>query len=139
MVTMWFEGIEELNKVTADLEAAKGGVGAGGSAVVRKYGLQVERTAKIFAPVDTGHLKGSIGPPVYEGDGRFGAMSVTITAHANYAAYVEYGTRNMAPHAFMGPALDRHGGEFVAACEALAAAALTGGGSGTLARARAGR
>lgn len=120
MVTMWFEGIEEMNSVTADLETSIGSVGARGSAVVRKFGLQVEGTAKLFCPVDTGHLKGSIGPPEYGGDGRFGEMSVTITAHAAYAAYVEYGTRNMPPAAYMGPALDRHSGEFAAACEQLA-------------------
>lgn len=120
MVSIWFEGVEEMNTVTADLEAAKGRVGAVGSAVIRKFGLQVEGTAKLFCPVDTGHLKGSIGPPDYGGDGRFGAISATITAHAHYAAYVEFGTRYMAPQAFMGPALDRHSGEFVAACEQLA-------------------
>lgn len=126
MVTMWFDGIEELNTVTAEIEVAKGGVGAKGSAVIRKYALQVEATAKVFAPVDTGHLKGSIGPPDYTGDGRFGGMSATITAHASYAGYVEHGTRNMAPHAFMGPALDRHTPDFVAAVSQISG--LRGGG-----------
>lgn len=119
MVSVWFEGIEELNTITADLEADQGAVGAKGAVVIRKYALQVEGTAKVFCPVDTGHLKGSIGPPDYEGDGRFGAITATITAHAHYAGYVEYGTRNMAPYAFMGPALDRHGGEFLEAVSRL--------------------
>jgi HK97 gp10 family phage protein len=115
VVSIWFEGIEEMNTITASIEADKGGVGAKGSLVIRKYALQVEGTAKVFAPVDTGHLKGSIGPPTYEGDGRFGEITATITAAAAYAGYVEYGTRNMAPHAFMGPALDRHTPEYIEA------------------------
>ncbi len=115
MVSIWFEDVEEMNTITADLEADQGSVGARGSAVIRRYALAVEGTAKLFCPVDTGHLKGSIGPPKYEGDGRYGAMSATITAAANYAAYVEFGTRNMPPQAFMGPALDRHTPQYIAA------------------------
>src|SRR6185312_3816869 len=90
VVSVWFEGIEEMNTITASLEADKGRVGALGSKVIRAYALKVEGTAKVFCPVDTGHLKGSIGPPTYEGDGRYGEITATITAAANYAAYVEY-------------------------------------------------
>lgn len=119
MVSIWFEGIEEMNSVTADIEADQASIGARGSAVLRAYALRVEGTAKLFAPVRTGHLKGAIGPPKFEGDGRFGAMTATITSHAAYAAYVEYGTRNMAPRAHMGPALDRHTPEYVEAVSRL--------------------
>lgn len=119
MTTVWFEGLDELNTIAVELEAAVGGVGAKGSAVLRRYALEVEALAKVFCPVDTGNLKSSIGPPAITGDGRFGAMSAEITAHANYALYVETGTRSQAPQAFMGPALDRVGPSYVAAVAAL--------------------
>lgn len=125
MTTIWFEGIEELNTVSAEIRTATGTVGARGSAVVKSSGYKVEALGKLFAPVDTGHLKGSIGTE-FEGDGRFGAMTAIIGPEANYGHFVEYGTRNMAPHAYMGPALDRVAPDFVAACEAIAELDLRG-------------
>lgn len=119
MVTVWFEGIDDMNTVAADLRAASGRVGAKGAVVVRAAAARVEATAKLFAPVDTGNLRGSIGPPVIEGDGRSGDIEAAITAHANYSRFVEWGTERMAPAAFMGPALDRVGPEFAAAVEAI--------------------
>lgn len=119
MVSIWFDGVEKMNEVTADLEADQGAVGAKGAALIRKYALQVEGTAKLLCPVDTGHLKSTIGPPDIQGDGRFGSITATITASAHYAGYVEWGTRYMAPQAFMGPALDRHAPEFVEAVSRL--------------------
>jgi HK97 gp10 family phage protein len=115
---MWFEGIDELNTITYELERANGQIGAKGAAVIRRSAHQVEAVAKLFCPVDTGHLKGTIGVDV-DGDGRFGAMSAEIGPTAHYGGYVEFGTRNMAPHAYMGPALDRVTPSFVAACEAI--------------------
>lgn len=119
MVSIWFEGIDEMNTVTADLEAAKGGVGAQGSKVLRRYALEVERLGKRNCPVDTGNLRSSITTS-FEGDGRFGAMSAEVGPTAHYGGYVEWGTRYQAPQAYMGPALDRVGPKYVAACEQLA-------------------
>lgn len=119
MATVWFEGIDELNTITAELERSNGEIGAKGAQVVRACAAQVEALGKLFAPVDTGHLKGSIGTD-FSGDGRFGAMTATIGPTAHYGRYVETGTRYMAPHAYMGPALDRVGPTFVAAAAAIA-------------------
>ncbi|MFG1659079.1 HK97-gp10 family putative phage morphogenesis protein [Micromonospora chersina] len=117
MSSVWFDGIEELNTVEAELRTAAARVGVKGSAVVRASALKVEAWAKQFAPVDTGHLKGSIGPPTFHGDGRSGVMEAVIEAAANYSGFVEWGTSRMAPRAFMGPALDRVAPDYIAAME----------------------
>lgn len=110
--------LSELNRLTVDLERAGGQVGAQASAVVRKTALDVEATAKAFAPVDLGALRNSIGHDI-TGDGRFGAIEAEIGPTVEYGAYVEFGTSRMAPSAYMGPALDRHSGDFVSALEQL--------------------
>lgn len=119
MASVWVEGIEEINTIAETLRRKNGSIGTQGSAVLRASAFQVEATAKLFCPVDTGHLKGTIGPPRFSGDGRHGAMEAAISATAEYARYVEWGTSRMAPRAFMGPALDRVGPSFVAACHAI--------------------
>jgi HK97 gp10 family phage protein len=118
MVTVWFEGIDELNTVTADLARKNGRIGVQGSQVLRKSAAQVEALGKLFCPVDTGHLESTIGTS-FGGDGRSGAMSAEIGPTADYGGYVEWGTRNMAPHAYMGPALDRVAPSYVAAAAAI--------------------
>lgn len=123
MVSIWVEGIDELNTVEASLHRAGGAVGAKGARVVRAAAHRVEATAKLFCPVDTGHLRGSIGVGM-GGDGRFGALEAVIGTSVSYSIFVEHGTSRMAPQAFMGPALDRVAPSFIAACEALAAEAL---------------
>lgn len=119
MATIWFEGIEELYVVEAQLRRKRQRIGAQGAAVVRASALQVEALGKLFVPVDTGHLKSTIGPPSYRGDGRFGSMEAAISATARYAVYVEYGTRHMAPRPYMGAALDVVAPQFHAAAAAI--------------------
>lgn len=123
MVSVWVEGVEEMNTVEQAFRRAGGRVGEKGSRVVRAAGFRIEATAKLFCPVDTGHLRSTISPQ-FIGDGRSGGMEAVVTARAAYAGYVEHGTSRMAPYAYMGPALDRVAPEFVAACEVLAAEAL---------------
>jgi HK97 gp10 family phage protein len=120
MASVWVEGVEEMNQVAVDLRRKNGRIGAQGATVVRAAALRVEATAKLFCPVDTGHLRGTIGPPQFSGDGRHGGMEAAISATARYAIYVEFGTRYMAPRAYMGPALDRVSPQFVAAAAAIA-------------------
>jgi HK97 gp10 family phage protein len=119
VASVWVEGVEQMNTIALELHRKNQRIGSQGAAVLRASALRVEALAKLFAPVDTGHLKGSIGPPRYSGDGRSGAMEAAITATARYAVYVEFGTRYMAPRAFMGPALDRVGPDFAAAVAAI--------------------
>lgn len=118
MASVWFEGVEELNTVAVELRAKSGRVGAQGARVVRSHAAQVERLAKQFVPVDTGALRSSIRTDV-SGDGRFGGMEAVISANTHYAGFQEWGTSVLAPRAYMGPALDRVGPDFVAAAEAI--------------------
>lgn len=61
------------------------------SQAVRKSAFDIEARAKSMAPVgETGNLKGSITTDIAD-DG----LSAEVTANADYAAHVEYGTR---PH-----------------------------------------
>lgn len=120
-----WEGIEEINKLAADLATNAGRVGALGATVLKKSAAEVEAGGKSFAPVDTGALRNSIGTD-FIGDGRTGSMTAEIGPSVNYGHFVELGTSRMAPRAFMGPALDRAGPGFVAAMEQLGAANLLG-------------
>ncbi len=118
MASISVEGIDELNTIEVQLRTKKNRIGAEGSKVVRRSAKRVERLGKQFAPVDTGHLKSSIGVDIL-GSGRAGAMEAVIGPTASYGRYVEQGTSRMAPHAYMGPALDIVGPEFAAACESI--------------------
>lgn len=108
--------LTDLNRLTVDLGRAAGAVGGKAAQVVRKSALSIEGTAKQFAPVDTGALRNSIGHDII-GDGRFGAVEAEIGPTVEYGPYVEFGTSRQAPAAYMGPALDRHAPDFVAALE----------------------
>lgn len=66
--------------------------------VVQRAGTKYQSRAKFFVPVDTGGLRSSIA--IDPG----GALEVTVTAHAGFAGFVEYGTSRAAGQSFMGPA-----------------------------------
>lgn len=114
----FYVDLSEVNRLVVDLNRVGGQVGAEASMIVRKTALDIEATAKAFAPVDTGALRNSIGHDI-TGDGRFGAVEAEIGPTVEYGPYVEFGTSRMAPSAYMGPALDRHSPGFVAALEQL--------------------
>lgn len=118
-MTIEISGLEDLYKVAADLRTAGQRVGAKGSTVVRAYAHLIEGTGKQFVPVDTSATKNSIGVD-FHGDGRSSEMSADIGPQTEYAPYLEYGTVKMAPHAFMGPALDRHSPGYLAAVAGIA-------------------
>lgn len=119
MATVWFDGIDALNSVASELERRAGQIGERGSVVLRASALRIEALAKQLVPVDTGHLRSSIGADFF-GDGRYAVMRAEIGPTASYGPYVEYGTHRMAPQAYMGPALDRVAPDFVAAVDAIA-------------------
>lgn len=108
--------VSELNRVAVDLGRADAAVVRRVRAVLARSAADIEREAKAFAPVDTGALRNSIGVDLY-------GLDAVIGATANYGGYVEFGTSRMAPHAYMGPAFDRHVGAFI---DAVAAAAVRG-------------
>lgn len=111
--------LSELNTLAADLTSAPEKVGQQARTVVRKTALDVERDAKTFVPVDTGNLKNSISHSDLRQIKTTGDISAEVGPTASYGIFVELGTSRMAPHAYMGPALDRNTPGFVAAMEEL--------------------
>lgn len=68
--------------------------------VVQKVAHDIEGGAKQRAPVDTGHLRNSIQAQ------RTGDAEAEVTVGAEYAGYVEYGTRHMAAQPYLTPAAE---------------------------------
>ena len=109
----------EFRLLAADITGAAAEVAAKAYSVVRKTTYDIERDAKVFAPVDTGNLRSGIHATV---DGLEGEVAPS----ADYARYVELGTSRMAPQPYMRPAADRHEPGFVSAAEQLALEAFGG-------------
>lgn len=76
-------------------------VGAALESIVAMAAMTIESEAKQLAPVDTGHLRASIGA-VQEGRATW-----VVRAAAHYALYVEMGTRYMGAQPYMRPAIER--------------------------------
>ena len=66
--------------------------------VIKKNGSELQAKAQGKAPVDTGHLKRSIGLDITDE-----GLTAEIEPTADYAAYVEYGTRFMNAQPYMRP------------------------------------
>lgn len=98
----------DLHNLAADIGEAAADVRARVAVAVTKTAFDIEATAKQLVPVDTAATKNSIGI-----DLKAGGLVAEIGPTTEYAPYLEYGTSVMAPHAFMGPALDRHTPDFV--------------------------
>lgn len=69
--------------------------------VVRHNGAEMQEKAQRNAPVDTGTLKRSIGLEITDG-----GMSAEVEPTADYAPYVELGTRFMEAQPYLKPAFD---------------------------------
>lgn len=108
-----------LLSVTADLDKAPARVVPLARQATAKAAADMERDAKAFAPVDTGALRNSISTDL-------SGLSAEIGPTVNYGIYVELGTSRMAPQAYLGPAFDRHVGEYVDALTRAASDALGG-------------
>jgi HK97 gp10 family phage protein len=111
----------EVRRLATDLgrQGSAGSVGAKGSRLLRRTASDIERDAKIAAPVDTGRLKESISVDI-TGDGRFGTIAAEVGPTAFYGHYVEEGTSKQAPQPFLGPAFDRHAQTFAQRVAAIA-------------------
>lgn len=120
--SVWFEGVEQLNSLTADLTRVPATAKRITSAAIRKTAFDIRATAQAFAPVDTGTLKGSIGASPIGQDRalRVGDLDAEIGPTVDYGAYVEFGTSQHGPAAYMGPAFDRHAPELEQAIEQIA-------------------
>lgn len=108
-----FIDVSELNRLAADLGKVPARTVAKAAAVTKVTAAAIERDGKLFAPVDTGNLRNSISSTVT-------GLHAEIGPTAEYAAFVEEGTSVMAPHAYMGPAVDRNTPDYVTALEQLA-------------------
>lgn len=115
--------VSQVREFANHVRATTGRVGATTAAVVRKVTLDIERDARVFAPVDTGNLRNSMTSE-FAGDGRGGSMTGTTGPTASYGGYVENGTSRMAPQPYLGPAFDRHTPGFYAAMEQIASRLL---------------
>lgn len=75
--------------------------------LVKFHGAEMQQTAQICVPVDTGFLKNSIELEITDG-----GMTAIVEPYAEYAAYVEYGTRYMAAQPYMRPAYNQESTRF---------------------------
>lgn len=106
--------VDPIRKLSADLRTEAGRVGGRAAQVIRKTAKDIERDAKIMAPVDTGNLRNSISTET-AGDGRHGTMTATVGPTAHYGIYLELGTSRMGAQPYLFPAADRHEPGFLAA------------------------
>lgn len=95
-----FDKLEAKLKRNMDLGAVK--------TVVRKNGADLQGKAQKNAPVDSGTLKRSIGLDITDG-----GLTAEVEPAADYAAYVEYGTRFMEAQPYLKPAYDEQKKKFV--------------------------
>jgi len=102
----------EVRALAADLSEAPFKMQVAGSQALAKAAHDIEASAKINAPVDTGNLRNSISADI-------NGMSAEIGPTADYGIYLEYGTSKMAPQPFLGPAFDEVEPGFVRAIEEL--------------------
>lgn len=72
-------------------------------AEIARTALHVETEAKRLAPVDTGRLRASVVSE-FRRDG----LGATVGTNVQYAAFVEFGTRNQVPQPFLGPAYNKY-------------------------------
>jgi len=89
----------EVTALAGALAATGAAIDVESSVSVRAAAEATEARARTMAPVRTGRLRESISS---DHDG----TEATVTADADYAVYVEFGTSNMAPQPFMFPAGD---------------------------------
>lgn len=98
MLRIEMKGIEKAIQVLSKLERQLPGKI---EEKLREVALTVEATAKNLAPVRTGRLRDSIQAEVRE-------KKIVLKSDVEYAGFVEYGTRFMAPRSFMRQALQTH-------------------------------
>ncbi len=75
--------------------------------IVAKAAMDIQAHGQTRAPVDTGHLKGSIQAL------RVGPMHWRVTVGADYGIYVEFGTVNTAAQPYFHPAIEKVRPQFI--------------------------
>lgn len=84
--------------------------------LVAKAAADVEREAKVRAPVDTGYLRNSIQAT------RTDELSWVVNVGADYGLFVEWGTSRMGARPFLHPAANAVRPQFMAAMRQAVAA-----------------
>lgn len=106
----------EIRRLAADLRGMATESLPKARAVVQKACADTTRDAQMWAPVDTGFLRSSIG---YETRQSGSSIVGEVGPTAEYGRYVEEGTSRMAPQPYIGPAFDRNSGQFMDAMRRL--------------------
>lgn len=104
MAELKIEGVDELMKAlkkNVKLDDVK--------RVVKQNGSELQTAAERVVPVDTGTLKRSIGLEIKDS-----GLTAEVEPTAEYAPYVEYGTRYMRAQPYLRPSLERQEGQFKA-------------------------
>ena len=93
--------------------------------VVERAARDMAKAAQQTVPVRTGRLRASIGIGSVRVSSK--QASATVEARTPYAAFVEFGTVNMAPRAYMRTAAHQITPRFVRSAAQIGAEALTRG------------
>ncbi|SDJ19875.1 HK97-gp10 family putative phage morphogenesis protein [Natribacillus halophilus] len=96
MARMRLNGMQEL---TRGLDQRARGANRDVQNIIRKHGASMNRRMAKNAPVDTGNLRRSIQLNLTNN-----GFTATVRPNANYASYVEYGTRYIYPSPYVRPA-----------------------------------
>lgn len=91
--------VTNINKVIDNIEKYRTDVKEKTQQVLAEGGERIQNEAQSRAPVRTGTLRGSI-------ESRTEDMRVEVVATTDYAAFVEFGTRNQEPQPFLTPAFE---------------------------------
>ncbi|OLT24415.1 hypothetical protein BJF79_13820 [Actinomadura sp. CNU-125] len=97
-----FTDLSQVEALIQSLDDAADTIDARAGAVVRKVGFDTVRGAQAICPVDTGHLRSSIGVD-FDPDG----LGFEAGPTANYAHFVEFGTSRMSPQPYLLPVFDQ--------------------------------
>ena len=98
--------MNEFARLANDLTRAVSGLDVRANAAVERVGREAFVAANRYVPVDSGDLRRSL---------RFrrkGSRAV-IESDLFYSTFQEYGTSQMAPQPFVGPAADQYGPQLV--------------------------
>lgn len=102
--------MNEFKRFADDIKAAAKEMDGAGVSIAARVARRALATAEAVAPVESGNLREGLHV-VKDGE----RVSVEVTNY--YATFQEFGTSEMAPNPYIGPAFQRHAPELVAEVE----------------------